>query len=40
MEPMYSPMIPTEINCTELKKKMPITSGAMPTENRLQNSSL
>jgi hypothetical protein len=24
----------------ELKKKIPITSGAMPTENRSQNSSL
>ena len=28
MEPMYSPVIPAEINCTELKRKMPITRGA------------
>ena len=40
MEPMYSPMIPTEINWTELKKKIPITSGATPTEKRSQYTSL
>jgi len=40
MEPMYSPRIPIEINCTELKKKMPRTKGAMPAEKRFQYSSL
>src|SRR5208337_403528 len=38
--PTYSPRIPMKTSTMELRKKMPITTGAMPTEKLRQNSNL
>src|SRR5208283_1837813 len=40
MVPMYSPMMPINNIWIDMKKNTPITSGAMPTEKRLQKISL
>jgi hypothetical protein len=37
---IYSPMTPKKISCMDEKKKMPMATGAMPSEKLLQKISL